>query len=79
MTDPTEYACTLKGLALFALDQWKYNESIAKTASGDEQAIAIGRNQAYAGILRQITGHIDTVVQPATWEEAIAAMEGGAR
>ena len=71
----TEYACTLKGVALFALDRWKAARDEHHNSPHDiDRLIATGRCRAYSSVLRQITGipaGLDCVER---WEQSIKTM-----
>ena len=78
-THRTEYACTLKGVALLALDNWNdaraRNDALTGGAEDDgDRMIMYGRRQAYATILRLVTGVSAKPGCEARWEESIDAM-----
>ena len=56
MPNTTEYDCTLKGTAQFALDHWTASKLRWPTNEDAENMILTGRCQAYSAILNQITG-----------------------
>lgn len=77
MTDFTEFANSLKGIAMMALQNWKRNNDWCDKHQqwGDseimsERLLKLGRCQAYATILRHITG----MSSPERWQESVDAI-----
>lgn len=71
----TTYASTPKGIALLALESWRYNKSVEARAENEaESSIYAGRRQAYAHILQHITGRPAIDDDGATWKSIIARM-----
>ncbi len=72
------YACTLKGVAIQAVDEWEYAQSVLGTRRIDdnERTLLSGRCQAYETILATITGVRATCTEDvvARWRESIQAM-----
>ena len=55
MMDVNDYASTVRGIAIFALDSWKRESDRVARDDADEM-IRCGRMQALACVLKLITG-----------------------
>lgn len=51
-----DYAATLKGAALFALDSWTFLRDRGPESDEPSEMVRTGRMLALASVLRQITG-----------------------
>lgn len=75
----TDYANTLAGAAMYALEQWKFfkkeydREANSVMCDTDTMWVLNGRMISYADILQQITGKRDLKM----WEEVIGWMAEG--
>lgn len=72
--DPRNYANTLKGAALYALDCWLYWKAYRSQNDMDE-GIRTGNMQAHSAVLTQITGEIVREGCADNWRRQIDAME----
>jgi len=78
----TDYANSLAGAAMYALEQWKFfknaydvetSSDMCDTDTARRSWIYNGRLYAYADMLQQITGKRDL----ASWEEIVGLMAQG--
>lgn len=70
MADRKQYTCNLKGTAQLALDDWTFAQSQYPSGHNGDDMLYTGRCQAYAAVLRHLTGQAD----PTKWQSSIDAM-----
>lgn len=74
--NPSSYASNATGAAAFALRKWEYQHKRGEQADPVEEAVRRGRMQAFASIIKILTGRALPRQLDEAWEVALS-MPGG--
>lgn len=67
----SSYACSLKGIAMLAIDRWEEAKSQALGHCEEDNMIMTGRCQAYSAVLELITGR----KRLEEWKSSVGTMQ----